>query len=77
MGNSIRCRNCKGCKCLRKKTDKLLSDAASIFANTGKDSTPGEIAEAYAKEKELLLEVKRLDPELGAILLPDGTIKPE
>jgi hypothetical protein len=69
MVNKTRCRKCAKCAEVKKQTDELLFEAAKIFANEGKDSTPEEMAIAYEKEQEILLEVKRLDPELGASIM--------
>jgi len=70
MENKTRCRKCAKCAEVKKQTDALLLDASKIFANEGKTSTAEEMRLAYKKELEILLEVKRLDPELGAIILP-------
>jgi len=69
MRNKIRCRKCAKCIALKEKTDSLLREAASLFANEGKDSTQEELNEAYRKERELMLRIAELDPELGLTLL--------
>ena len=67
-----RCRkpNCPKCNERKRVTDELLKKAVMLFANTGKDSSEEEMREAYRRERVLMLEIKQLDSELGAILLP-------
>lgn len=55
----------------RNKTDELLMKAAMIFANC--ENTPEGRAEAKRQEREILLEIAMIDPELGKTLLPDET----
>jgi len=67
-----RCRKptCPKCNERKRVTDELLKKAVMLFANTGKDSSEEEMREAYRRERVLMLEIKQLDSELGAILLP-------
>lgn len=50
--------------------DGKLAEMASLFANTGQDSTLKEIKEAYRKEWKLMDEIAELDPEFGKAIRP-------
>lgn len=50
--------------------DQKLMEMASLFANTGKDSTLKEIKEAYRKEWKLMDEIAEIDPEFGKVIRP-------
>lgn len=50
--------------------DKKLIEMASLFANTGQDSTLKEIKEAYRKEWKLMDEIAEIDPEFGKVIRP-------
>jgi hypothetical protein len=58
---------CNSCK--KKLIDEKLQQCASIFTKLGMDSTEEERRDAYAKEQELLYEIRAIDKEKGDRLL--------
>lgn len=58
---------CDACK--KKAIDDRLRQCASIFTNLGIESTEEERKDAYAKEQELLYEIRAIDKEKGDRLL--------
>jgi hypothetical protein len=58
---------CDACK--KKLIDDKLRECASIFTNLGMESTNEERRDAYAKEQELLYEIRAIDREKGNRLL--------
>ena len=60
-------RMCSACK--KKLIDEKLQECAFIFANLGIESTDEERRNAYAKEQELLYEIRAIDKEKGDRLL--------
>lgn len=52
-------------------TDRILQQAVSLFANC--ENTKEARTEAKKKEREILLQLKDVDPELFKIVLPDET----
>ncbi len=58
---------CNACK--KKAIDDKLQQCASIFTNLGIESTEEERKDAYAKEQELLYEIRAIDKEKGDRLL--------
>jgi hypothetical protein len=58
---------CEGCK--KKLIDEKLQQCASIFTKLGMDSTEEERRDAYAREQELLYEIRAIDKEKGDRLL--------
>jgi len=58
---------CDACK--KKLIDEKLQECASIFTNLGMESTSEERRDAYAKEQELLYEIRAIDKEKGDRLL--------
>lgn len=62
---------CKGmCEsCKAEYINRRLQKCASLFANLGTDSTPAEREYAYAKEKLLLEQIRKVDLEKGNRLL--------
>lgn len=58
---------CEGCK--KKLIDEKLQQCASIFTNLGIESTEEERRDAYAREQELLYEIRAIDKEKGDRLL--------
>ncbi len=58
---------CNSCK--KKLIDEKLQQCASIFTNLGMESTEEERRDAYAKEQELLYEIRAIDKEKGDRLL--------
>lgn len=58
---------CNSCK--KKLIDKKLQQCAFIFTKLGMDSTEEERRDAYAKEQELLYEIRAIDKEKGDRLL--------
>ena len=58
---------CEGCK--KKLIDEKLKQCASIFTNLGIESTEEERRDAYAREQELLYEIRAIDKEKGDRLL--------
>lgn len=58
---------CDACK--KKLIDDKLRQCASIFTNLGMESTSEERKDAYAKEQELLYEIRAIDREKGNRLL--------
>ena len=58
---------CNSCK--KKLIDEKLQQCASIFTNLGVESTEEERRDAYAKEQELLYEIRAIDKEKGDRLL--------
>ena len=58
---------CNSCK--KKLIDEKLQQCASIFTKLGIDSTEEERRDAYAKEQELLYEIRAIDKEKGDRLL--------
>ena len=60
---------------VRRRIDELQQEMASIFANTGKDSTRDEIIETYRKEQELMDRIKDFDPNYEKLIRPYGRKK--
>lgn len=58
---------CNSCK--KKLIDEKLQQCASIFTKLGMDSTEEERRDAYAKEQQLLYEIRAIDKEKGDRLL--------
>ena len=58
---------CDACK--KKLIDDKLRQCASIFTNLGMESTSEDRKDAYAKEQELLYEIRAIDREKGNRLL--------
>jgi hypothetical protein len=58
---------CNSCK--KKLIDEKLQQCASIFTKLGMDSTEEERRDAYAREQELLYEIRAIDKEKGDRLL--------
>lgn len=58
---------CSSCK--KKLIDEKLQQCASIFTKLGMDSTEEERRDAYAREQELLYEIRAIDKEKGDRLL--------
>ena len=54
----------------REVIDQKLMQMASLFANTGQDSTLKEIKEAYRKEWKLMDEIAEIDPDFGKVIRP-------
>lgn len=54
----------------REVIDQKLMEMASLFANTGQDSTLKEIKEAYRKEWKLMDEISEIDPDFGKVIRP-------
>ena len=65
------CMQCKGMckKCTQKFIDDRLRRCATLFANLGLESTDEEREAAYAKEKELLQQIAKVDKEKSDRLL--------
>lgn len=55
---------------VREAIDVKLMEMASLFANTGQDSTLKDIKDAYRKEWKLMDEIQELDHEFGKIIRP-------
>tara|TARA_R110000796_G_scaffold119039_3_gene233192 strand:+ start:1242 stop:1445 length:204 start_codon:yes stop_codon:yes gene_type:complete len=49
------------CKGKKLRIDNILSEAASLFTSSGKDSTIAEINIAKQKEKELINQISKID----------------
>jgi len=58
---------CEPCK--KKLIDAKLKECASLFTNLGLESTDEERRDAYAKEQQLLYEIRAIDKEKGDRLL--------
>jgi len=58
---------CEPCK--KKLIDEKLQECARLFTNLGMDSTDEERRDAYAKEQQLLYEIRAIDKEKGDRLL--------
>jgi hypothetical protein len=54
----------------REAIDQKLMEMASLFANTGQDSTLKDIKDAYRKEWKLMDEIQELDQEFGKMIRP-------
>lgn len=54
----------------REAIDQKLMEMASLFANTGQDSTLRDIKDAYRKEWKLMDEIQELDHEFGKMIRP-------
>lgn len=55
---------------VRSQIDPLLEEMASLFANTGQDSTLKEIKEAYKKEWLLMDQIAKIDLEFSRMIRP-------
>jgi hypothetical protein len=55
---------------VRSQIDPLLQEMASLFANTGQDSTLKEIKEAYKKEWLLMDQIAKIDLEFSKMIRP-------
>lgn len=55
---------------VRSQIDPLLEEMASLFANTGQDSTLREIKEAYKKEWLLMDQIAKIDLEFSRMIRP-------
>ena len=55
---------------IREAIDRKLMEMASLFANTGQDSTLRDIKDAYRKEWKLMDEIQELDHEFGQMIRP-------
>ena len=55
---------------IREAIDRKLMEMASLFANTGQDSTLRDIKDAYRKEWKLMDEIQELDQEFGKMIRP-------
>jgi hypothetical protein len=55
---------------VRSQIDLLLQEMASLFANTGQDSTLKEIKEAYKKEWLLMDQIAKIDLEFSKMIRP-------
>jgi hypothetical protein len=55
---------------VRSQIDPLLQEMASLFANTGQDSTLKEIKEAYKKEWLLMDQIAKIDLEFSRMIRP-------
>ena len=55
---------------IREAIDRKLMEMASLFANTGQDSTLRDIKDAYRKEWKLMDEIQELDHEFGKMIRP-------
>jgi len=55
---------------IREAIDQKLMEMASLFANTGQDSTLRDIKDAYRKEWKLMDEIQELDHEFGKMIRP-------
>lgn len=55
---------------IKEQIDKYLHQMAIRFANTGKDSTFGEMRDAYRDEDELINEIEKVDPSFAKIIRP-------
>jgi hypothetical protein len=55
---------------VRSQIDPLLREMASLFANTGQDSTLKEIKEAYKKEWLLMDQIAKIDLEFSKMIRP-------
>lgn len=55
---------------VRNQIDILLKEMASLFANTGQDSTLKEIKDAYKKEWTLMDRIAKIDPEFAQVIRP-------
>lgn len=55
---------------VRSQIDPLLEEMASLFANTGQDSTFKEIKEAYKKEWLLMDQIAKIDLEFSRMIRP-------
>ncbi len=57
---------------VREQIDEVLQANARMFANLGNTSTPNEVQQAKAKERERLKGIKHLDPvTVGSLLIDD------
>jgi hypothetical protein len=54
----------------REAIDQKLMEMASLFANTGQDSTLRDIKDAYRKEWKLMDEIQEIDHEFGKMIRP-------
>ena len=52
-------------KSTKKKIDKILEQCASLFANVGTNNKQdiGSLTKAYKEERNLLRQIKELDPQ--------------
>jgi|13_taG_2_1085334.scaffolds.fasta_scaffold07126_11 predicted nucleic acid-binding Zn-ribbon protein len=57
---------------VKRRIDELQREMASIFANTGRDSTNDEMRQAYRKEQELMDKIKDFDPNYEKLIRPYG-----
>lgn len=55
-------KNYQTCKLVRNRIDLYLFEMSKLFTNIGTDSSPEEVAWAYAKEKEYIELIAELDP---------------
>lgn len=55
---------------VRNQIDILLQEMASLFANTGQDSTLKEIKDAYKREWTLMDRIAKIDPEFAQVIRP-------
>jgi hypothetical protein len=55
---------------VRSQIDPLLQEMASLFANTGQDSTLKEIKEAYKKEWLLMDQIAKIYLEFSRMIRP-------
>lgn len=54
----------------KKQIDHRLRQMASLFANTGKDSTRKELNYAYRAEWKLMDEISQIDSDFGKVIRP-------
>ncbi len=57
---------------IKSQIDIRLKEMASLFANTGKDSTRKELHAAYRAEWKLMDEISQIDYDFGKIIRPYG-----
>lgn len=55
---------------VKKQIDEHMHMMAIEFANTGKDSTFGEMKRAYKVENDLIDEIAKIDSEFAKIIRP-------